>query len=144
MNIMLSNPRAIMGHYGFWLPLTTLCSGRRCCDFSYRINTKQYQNTKQDTGTSSSKTTSYSNGSSLTDTLVIGQLYLRPPSQNPVSTSTQPLALSTLKNAFSKVCGAFSLSLKTHRLIRVDTSVSMHFRLSALKRLKTIESPVVT
>lgn len=51
----LSNPRAIMGHYGSWLPLTTLFSGHRCCDFSYRINTIQDQNTIQDTGPRSSR-----------------------------------------------------------------------------------------
>ena len=49
MNIALSNPRALMGHYGSWLPLTTLFSGHRCCDFSYRINTIQ------DTGPGSSR-----------------------------------------------------------------------------------------
>ena len=43
-----------MGHYGSWLPLTTLFSGHRCCDFSYRINTIQDQNTIQDTGPRSS------------------------------------------------------------------------------------------
>ena len=39
---------------------------------------------------------------------------------------------------------AFSLSSKTHRPIRVHTTVLMTFRLSTLKRWKTIELQVVT
>ena len=50
-------------------------------------------------------------------------------------------ALSTLM-LFQKY--AFSLSSKKHRSIRVHTTVLMCFRLSTLKRSKTIELHVVT
>ena len=50
-------------------------------------------------------------------------------------------ALSTLMRF--QTC-TFSLSSKTHRSIRVLTTVFLSFRLSSLKRLKTIELHVMT